>query len=281
MAVHVVTVDDTASSLGSGDVPVLATPRLIAWIEAATVAACPEVGDDETSVGTRVDIEHLAASPIGASVDAVADLVHRDGRLLRFSVAAHHDVGDGPVLVARGEVTRIVVRRRPFLERTIAPLLIREAVPQEWPEIGDLCVTAYATGYGLGADAGDYVEFLRDVPRRAPGATVLVCRVEGRLVGTVTLIQSGQPGSEISRPGEAEFRFMAVDPAAWRSGVGRALVEAVVARAGDRPVICSVIEGNDPAVALYLSCGFTREPGRDHEPAPGVRLAAYVRRPTA
>ncbi|MGA0092648.1 MAG: thioesterase family protein, partial [Candidatus Nanopelagicales bacterium] len=59
---------DTATALGSGDVPVLATPRLIAWLEAATVDACPPLGSDETSVGTRVEVEHLAASPVGASV---------------------------------------------------------------------------------------------------------------------------------------------------------------------------------------------------------------------
>lgn len=108
---------DTAVALGSGDVPVLATPRLVAWLEAATVDACPDLEADETSVGTRVDVEHLAATPVGARVEAVADLVHRDGRLLRFAVAAHHDLGAGPVLIARGQVTRVIVRREPFMAR--------------------------------------------------------------------------------------------------------------------------------------------------------------------
>ena len=113
-----VTADDTAIALGSGDVPVLATPRLIAWLEAATVAACPPLGSDETSVGTRVDVEHLAATPVGAPVEVTAALAHQDGRLLRFSVAAVHHVGDGqPVLVAQGRVTRVIVRRDPFLAR--------------------------------------------------------------------------------------------------------------------------------------------------------------------
>lgn len=113
-----VTADDTAIALGSGDVPVLATPRLIAWLEAATVAACPRLGTDETSVGTRVDVEHLAAMPVGARVEVTAALAHQDGRLLRFSVAAQHDLGgDQPVLVAQGRVTRVIVRRDPFLAR--------------------------------------------------------------------------------------------------------------------------------------------------------------------
>ena len=50
---------DTATALGSGDVAVLATPRLLAWLEAATVAAAADVvGPGETSVGTRVELEH-------------------------------------------------------------------------------------------------------------------------------------------------------------------------------------------------------------------------------
>jgi len=117
-----VTDADTAITVGSGAVPVLATPRLIAWLEAATVQAAAELAeqplsDEQTSVGTRVDIEHLLASPVGAAVDVTADLVYRDGRLLRFAVAAHHDVGEGPALIARGEITRIVVQINRFLAR--------------------------------------------------------------------------------------------------------------------------------------------------------------------
>lgn len=56
--------DDTALALGSGALPVLATPRLLAWMEAATCAALePVIGEGRTSVGTRVDLQHSAASP--------------------------------------------------------------------------------------------------------------------------------------------------------------------------------------------------------------------------
>ena len=61
-----VTDADTAAAVGSGDVAVLATPRLIAWLEAATVAsAAPFVGPGQTSVGTAVRIEHRRATPVG------------------------------------------------------------------------------------------------------------------------------------------------------------------------------------------------------------------------
>jgi predicted thioesterase len=110
-----VTEADTATALGSGDVPVLATPRLLAWLEAATVAAVAEALDDgQTSVGTRVELEHRAATIVGATVSVTAELVALDGRLLRFSVAAEDSDGR---LLATGELTRVVVDRERFLAR--------------------------------------------------------------------------------------------------------------------------------------------------------------------
>ncbi len=110
-----VTEEDTATALGSGDVPVLATPRLLAWLEAATVAAVAAALDDgQTSVGTRVELEHRSATTVGATVSVTAELVALDGRLLRFSVAAED--ADGRLL-ATGEVTRVVVDRERFLAR--------------------------------------------------------------------------------------------------------------------------------------------------------------------
>ncbi len=111
---------DTALALGSGDVPVLATPRLLAWLEAATVAAL-DLPEGSTSVGARVEVEHVAASPVGAEVVVHASVGHTDGRLVRFEVAAEHTVDGGdPVLVGRGRVTRVVVDRARFLAR-LAP----------------------------------------------------------------------------------------------------------------------------------------------------------------
>ena len=109
--------EDTAIALGSGDVPVLATPRLLAWLEAATCAAAVaggHVGEGRTSVGTRVTVEHLLATPVGGRVEVTADVAHVDGRLLRFAVAASD--GEGRLL-GNGEITRVVVERDRFLAR--------------------------------------------------------------------------------------------------------------------------------------------------------------------
>jgi fluoroacetyl-CoA thioesterase len=111
----VVTEQDTAPALGSGDVPVLATPRLLAWLEAATVAAAvPLLEPGQTSVGTRVDLQHLVATAVGASVIVTADVAQRDGRLVRFTVAAQDASGR---LVASGTITRVAVDRDRFLAR--------------------------------------------------------------------------------------------------------------------------------------------------------------------
>ena len=96
----------------------LGTPRLLAWCEAATCAEIePALGDGETSVGTRVQLEHVAASPVGAVVTVTASVVHVDGRLVRFEVAAEHAVGEDTKMVGHGEVTRVVVDRERFLAR--------------------------------------------------------------------------------------------------------------------------------------------------------------------
>lgn len=114
--IFTVTDDDTAAAVGSGSMPVLGTPRLLAWLEAATCAALePSLPEGSTSVGTRVSLEHLAASPVGAEVEVTASTSYADGRLWRFTVAARH-TGDGRV-VATGEVTRVVVEAERFLSR--------------------------------------------------------------------------------------------------------------------------------------------------------------------
>lgn len=114
--VHVVADDDTASAVGSGDVPMLATPRLLALAEAACIAALGDAGlpAGSTSVGTRVELEHLLAVPVGEAVRVAARLDHVDGRLLRFEVVA---TDDGDRLVARSVITRVLVDRERFLAR--------------------------------------------------------------------------------------------------------------------------------------------------------------------
>ena len=111
-----VTDADTATALGSGSLPVLGTPRLLAWCEAATCAAlAPALSDGQTSVGTRVILEHSRASRVGSHLDVTATEVFEDGRLHRFSVLARE--ADGGPVVGTGEVTRVVVDAQRFLSR--------------------------------------------------------------------------------------------------------------------------------------------------------------------
>jgi predicted thioesterase len=106
--------DDTAAAVGSGSLPVLGTPVLLGWCEAATCAAVePCLADGQTTVGTRVSVEHLAPSGVGAVVRISAGVTHVDGRLVRFSVA----VRQGGKLVGSGEVTRVVVDAEKFMSR--------------------------------------------------------------------------------------------------------------------------------------------------------------------
>ena len=109
-----VTEADTAQTLGSGDVPVLGTPRVVALVEAATVRATARyLPTGTTTVGTRVELEHLSATPIGGTVTAEARLSTVDGKRLAFAVTVH----DGDRLAARGTVERALVDRERFLAR--------------------------------------------------------------------------------------------------------------------------------------------------------------------
>ena len=105
---------DTAQSLGSGDVPVLGTPRVLALAEAATVAATARLmPGGVTTVGTRAEIEHRAATPVGRLVTALATLTKVDGRKLTFEVS----VRDGEDLVAEVRVERVILDRQRFIAK--------------------------------------------------------------------------------------------------------------------------------------------------------------------
>ncbi|MFZ8997304.1 MAG: thioesterase family protein [Ilumatobacteraceae bacterium] len=109
-----VTEHDTARALGSGDVDVLGTPRLVALFEQATVAALAGTLDaDQTTVGMRVQVDHLQPTPVGAEVVVDAHLDKMEGRRITFTVTATDRGG----LVAAGKVTRVVVDRSKFMER--------------------------------------------------------------------------------------------------------------------------------------------------------------------
>ena len=107
---------DTAIEAGSGDLPVLATPRLLALAEAATVAiAAPRLPPGQTSVGIAVELAHRRPSPVGAQVLVEAELTEIDGARLTFAVTARA-AGGGP-LIGTGTVQRAVVDRDRFIAR--------------------------------------------------------------------------------------------------------------------------------------------------------------------
>ena len=102
----VVTEADTARSLGSGIVDVLGSPRLVALCEEACCKALENALDEgTTTVGMRIQFDHLQPTPVGAEVIAEAVLEKIDGRRLKFTVSASDPGG----LVAAGKITRVLV----------------------------------------------------------------------------------------------------------------------------------------------------------------------------
>ncbi len=105
---------DTAIAAHSGDVPVLSTPRIIALVEQCAVAAVAgELAEGRTSVGVRVQLEHVSPTAVGRTVRAEACLEKVEGHRLMFNVSVHDDRG----LVAAGKVTRVTVDREQFLKK--------------------------------------------------------------------------------------------------------------------------------------------------------------------
>ena len=106
---------DTAVAMGSGSVLVLATPRVVALCEQATCAALAgHLAEGCTTVGMRVQLDHLQPTPVGASVTAEAVLDKIEGRRLTFTVSASDTKG----LVAAGKVTRVMVEVDRFMDKT-------------------------------------------------------------------------------------------------------------------------------------------------------------------
>lgn len=110
----VVTQGNTAEYIGSGDMPVLATPAMVALMEnAAMLAAAPDLPEGSTTVGASISTSHLKPSALGAAITARAELVSVDGRRLTFRVEAY----DGGEKIGEGEHVRYIVEREKFLAR--------------------------------------------------------------------------------------------------------------------------------------------------------------------
>jgi ribosomal protein S18 acetylase RimI-like enzyme len=158
-----------------------------------------------------------------------------------------------------------------------ATVTVRPALPADYPAISRLTLAAYEAD-GQVAAADHYAPTLADVAGRAGAGELLVAVTPADAVlGTVLYVAAGGKYAEISQPGEAEFRMLAVDPAAQGRGVGRVLVRACVERAVATGCTAVVISVRDFAVAaqkLYESFGFQRTPDLDWSPVEGVHLWA-------
>lgn len=118
----VLTVSDahTAQAMGSGDMPVLATPVMIALMEnAAMLAVDQELPEGLTTVGSHIDVTHLKPSPLGAEIIATAELTEVDGRRLTFHVVAMQlsQEAEEEVVVGEGTHVRYIVDRDRFLSK--------------------------------------------------------------------------------------------------------------------------------------------------------------------
>ena len=115
----VVTEVNTASTVGSGSLKVYATPAMLALIEKAACEALKGVlAEGETSVGTLLNVKHIAATPVGMKVSATAELVERDGRKLVFNVSASDECG----AIGEGMHERFIVYSEKFTEKTYSKL---------------------------------------------------------------------------------------------------------------------------------------------------------------
>ena len=105
---------NTAISLGSGDMPVLATPAMMALMEnAAMLAVASELEDGETTVGGHIESSHLRPTPVGTEVAATATLEKIDGRKLYFKIV----VRQGETIIGEGTHLRFIVNREKFLSK--------------------------------------------------------------------------------------------------------------------------------------------------------------------
>ena len=112
---HEVDEADTAIALGSGDLPVLATPAMIALMEAAACdALVGHLPPGCTSVGSHVDVRHLAPSPVGSRVTAAARITEVRGTRVTFEVRATQASGSEAIEIGTGTHTRVIVRRDAF-----------------------------------------------------------------------------------------------------------------------------------------------------------------------
>lgn len=111
--------EDTAQEVGSGSLLVYATPCMVALMEGAACEAIAEaLPEGQTTVGTALNIEHIAATPVGMEVRAEATVTEVNGKAITFEVNAYDESG----LIGKGTHKRVIVNSQKFLERTYSKL---------------------------------------------------------------------------------------------------------------------------------------------------------------
>ncbi|WP_433565403.1 GNAT family N-acetyltransferase [Nocardia sp. CA-151230] len=151
---------------------------------------------------------------------------------------------------------------------------IRVAEPGDYPAIGELTVEVYV-GEGHVNPRSPYVEELADTATRAAAAEILVAVRDGELLGSLTMARPGTPFADIARPGELEFRMLAVSKGARGLGIGTALMRRVIdtARAeGFGAVVLTTMPTMQDARRMYDRLGFAHAPERDWRTDTGLQL---------
>ena len=111
--------EDTAQIVGSGSLLVYATPCMVALMEGAACEAIAEaLGEDQTTVGIALNIEHISATPVGLEVHAEAEVTAVEGKAITFCVTAYDESGE----IGRGTHKRVIVNSQKFLEKAYAKL---------------------------------------------------------------------------------------------------------------------------------------------------------------
>ncbi|MBE6979415.1 MAG: dihydrolipoamide acyltransferase [Ruminococcaceae bacterium] len=109
--------EDTAKEVGSGSLLVYATPCMVALMEGAACEAIEEaLGEDKTTVGIELNIQHTSATPVGLEVRAEAEVTAVDGKIITFSVKAFDEAGE----IGKGTHKRAIVPVQKFLEKAYA-----------------------------------------------------------------------------------------------------------------------------------------------------------------
>lgn len=159
-------------------------------------------------------------------------------------------------------------------------VVVREIAPAECGRLGEITVAAYLEVEGVAGET-EYLGELRDVASRAAQVPVLVAvdAASGEVLGGVAYVPGPGPLAEIEAEDEAGIRMLAVAPEAQGRGVGRALVEACIARAraaGRRRVVLLTMPAMTAAHRLYGSLGFARDEANDWEYEPGHVLWGFA-----